>query len=240
MPKLIQGETVFLTVDEDDISTLGPDPGSLGTSPNDGNGDGSFTGSPGDNLPGPATVTGTMGGNVVVVGADEPLTFSFTNNAVNYFLGLGIDSHGDHLSYEVVGDTLIGFVDNRVDVGTTYDAGIDRLVFTFEITGANTGDFKFSLFDQLDHDPPPPGGSDQNFGLVDSIPGDLTFIDFGHAIQATDFDGDSVVLEDKVQIRVRDDVPVLVHSASDNAIVDEDDINNNQSQGSHPNRRRRH
>ena len=58
MPKLIHGETICLTVDEDDISTLGsnPNPGSLGTSPDDGNGDGSFTGDPNDgNSKGPAS-----------------------------------------------------------------------------------------------------------------------------------------------------------------------------------------
>ena len=75
-----------------------------------------------------------MGGNVVVVGADEPLTFSFTGNAVSYFLSLGLELQGHHLSYEVVGNELIGFVDNRVNIGTTYDDGIDRLVFTFKIT----------------------------------------------------------------------------------------------------------
>ena len=50
VPKLVHGETICLTVDEDDISTLGsnPNPGSLGTSPDDGNGDGSFHRRPDD------------------------------------------------------------------------------------------------------------------------------------------------------------------------------------------------
>ena len=231
VPKLVHGEVICLTVDEDDISTLGnnPNSGSLGTSPDDGNGDGSFTGDPNDgNSKGPATVFGTMGGNVVVVGADEPLTFSFTGNAVSYFLSLGLELQGHHLSYEVVGNELIGFVDTRVNIGTAYDDGIDRLVFKFTITDVNTGDFKFELSDQLDHDPPPNGTlADQNFGLVDSVPGqDVTALDFGHVIKATDFDGDSVVLNNKVEIHVRDDVPVLKYGVSDNALVDEDDINN--------------
>ena len=52
-------------VDEDDIKTHL----SHGTSPNDGNHDGSFTGSPFSNGPGPATVCGDLSG-LVRVGAD--------------------------------------------------------------------------------------------------------------------------------------------------------------------------
>ena len=51
-PIVLQGAHENVTVDENDIDTGL----SHGTSPNDGNGDGSFTGSPGDNNPGPATV----------------------------------------------------------------------------------------------------------------------------------------------------------------------------------------
>ncbi|HET9717721.1 MAG TPA: DUF5801 repeats-in-toxin domain-containing protein, partial [Pseudolabrys sp.] len=244
IPKLVHGEAICLTVDEDDISTLGanPNPGSLGTSPDDGNfPDGSFTGNPAVATGGPAFVSGTMGGLVVVPGADENLTFGFTGNAVDYFLGLGLESQGRHMSFDVQGNTLIGFVDNRVDIGTTYDAGIDRLVFTFEITNTTTGAFEFKLYDQLDHDPPgddpgdPNVDADQNFDLVDDVNGDVTTLHFGNVIQASDFDHDSVVLKDKVDIKVRDDVPVLVSSASVHAFVDEDDINNSQSQGTHPN-----
>ena len=170
-------------------------------------------------------MSGTLAGNVVEVGADEPLTFSFTGNAVSYFLSLGLESQGHHLSYEVVGNELIGFVDNRVNIGSTYDQGIDRLVFTFELTNIHTGHFEFSLFDQLDHDPPPNGTlADQNFGLVDDVPGqDVTALDFGHVIKATDFDGDSVVLNDKLEIHVRDDIPTVdaKFNSSDNVIVDE-------------------
>ena len=121
---------------------------------------------------------------------------------------------GDGLSYDIDGNILYAFVQDGGGFGTNYDAGDDRLVFTFEITNTTTGHFEFKLYDQLDHDPPgddgdPPVLADQNFDLVDDVSGDVTTLHFGNVIQATDFDGDSVVLKDKVDIKVRDDVPEL-------------------------------
>src|SRR5262249_4585754 len=129
IPKLVHGETICLTVDEDDISTLGaaPDTGSLGTSPDDGNSDGSFTGVPNVVSGGPAFVSGTLAGVVVEPGADEDLTFSFTGNAVNYLLSLGLESQGHELSYDVDGDILYAFVQAGGGIGSNYDAGTDRL-----------------------------------------------------------------------------------------------------------------
>ncbi len=53
---------------------------SVGTSPNDGNGDGSFTGSPADNIVGPAVVSGSVL-SAVNFGADGEGGFSFASNA---------------------------------------------------------------------------------------------------------------------------------------------------------------
>ena len=220
VPKLT-GESICLTVDEDDISTWNPgsasDPGSLGTSPDDGNGDGSFTGNPAVDNGGPAFVSGSMGA-LVAVGADEPITFSFINNddVVNYFLGLHLESQGHELSYDVDNNILYAFAQDGGGIGSNYDEHTDRLVFTFEITGSQSGNFEFKLYDQLDHDPPgdDPGDpdvlSEENFDLVDNVEGDVTKLNFGHVIQATDFDGDRVILDGKVDIKVHDDVPQLV------------------------------
>ncbi len=80
-------DPVYITVDEDDIKTIGftaptnVNPGSEGTSPNDSNADGSYTGNPANNNPGPAYVSGSVA-SVVESGADENLTFSFISETV--------------------------------------------------------------------------------------------------------------------------------------------------------------
>ncbi len=66
VPVLLPYKKEVQIVDEDDIRTDLSD----GTSPNDGNGDGSYTGDSWNNGPGPATVTGSLAG-LVKIGADE-------------------------------------------------------------------------------------------------------------------------------------------------------------------------
>jgi hypothetical protein len=78
-----------------------------------------------------------------------------------------------------------------------------------------TGAYEFRLFDELIHQLPPgfPSGSDQNFGLRSGEPDPITgqaivdALDFGSIIQVTDYDGDSVTLDGKFLIHIRDDVP---------------------------------
>ncbi|HEX5779857.1 MAG TPA: hypothetical protein VFY21_13530, partial [Xanthobacteraceae bacterium] len=193
IPEIRDCEPICLTVNEDDISTRGPNiPGhSLGTSPNDGNWDGSFTGSPFGNGKGPATVFGSLGGlfGIVEPGADENLTFSFVTNghpqleqAIEQIAALaGLKSKGDELRYDIQGNILYAFAPGGGGQGYQEGQG-DRLVFQFTLQ--SDGDFKFELFDQLDHDAPnddwlPFGladgdglfpGSDQNTDLQDDIP----------------------------------------------------------------------
>ena len=99
-----QGAHENVIVDENDIDT----DLSHGTSPNDGNGDGSFTGSPGDNLPGPATVSGDLSG-LVRVGADavdafNHGTFAFTTDGSKLAAleTVGLKSQGHLLEYAIV------------------------------------------------------------------------------------------------------------------------------------------
>ena len=102
--------------------------------------------------------------------------------------------------------------------------------------GAN-GTWTFQLFDQMDHDPPNDNttdgvsngpGSDQNTDLQDSLPGtgDVTFIEFGNIIQATDADGDSITLDGKVQVTITDDIPVNNTATPVSVTVHEDALNN--------------
>ena len=83
-----------------------------------------------------------------------------------------------------------------------------RTGLSSQFTLQSNGNFKFELFDQVDHDPPNDdcsirsstgsrivSGSDENFDLQDNVPFvDITSLNFGALINATDFDGDSVNL----------------------------------------------
>ena len=235
----VKCDPICLTVDEDDIVTNQ----SLGSHPKDGNSDGSSTGSPFNPFDdGPATVIGKLGGlfGVVETGADEPLTFSFITDHIDEHIvesGLaliGLKSQGEHISYDFQGNTLFGFVDDGSNSG--YQEGEDRLVFAFQLQ--TNGNFKFELFDQVDHDSPNDdanplldgfsfvSGSDENTDLQDGVPFfDITSLNFGALINATDFDGDSVNLHDQLIIKIRDDVPERAVSPTPiTAIVQEDGL----------------
>ncbi len=222
---VVIGEAISHTVDEDDISTIGGFiPGeSLGTSPNDGNADGSYTGNSSSNRPGPATVSGSFAGMVDFGADDEVTTYSIIDEeeARATLTALGLTSKGGELSFDVINGTLYAFV-NAGAPGVEYNAGQDRLVFSLEVRA--NGGYAFKLYDQLDHDKPL-FGSNENTDLQDDLDDeDVNAIDFGSVIQATDFDGDSVLLTNSFSVTIRDDVPELVRGASEDRTVDEDDI----------------
>ncbi|WP_406873179.1 DUF5801 repeats-in-toxin domain-containing protein [Aminobacter sp. P9b] len=185
-------------VDEDDIWTAL----SHGTSP-DGDTEW-FTGA--------AKASESVAG-LVNFGADGAAAgggFGFTATAVDQMEALGLQSKGSPLSYAVVGNTLVAFVDNV--------NGPDRPVFTMTLDG--DGDFTFRLVDQLDH-VAPASGANQNEDLqTDGAP--ISSIDFGSVIQATDRDGDSVTLAGKVNVSVVDDIP-QVHIKATGAAVTHDE-----------------
>jgi hypothetical protein len=225
--------SVKISVDEDDLNNYDP---------SDANNDGIY-GSQGSSPGGPTTINGAIGAGVVAAGADEPLTFSFVSaNAVrDYLEGLGLRSKGERLSYDLNTAGVIKAFDqegsNNGDGFTSFDTGSanDRLVFTFTLNPDGT--FSFTLHDQIDHDPPNDGasgasdgtssspGADQNNDLRDDLPGDLTAIDFGAIIKATDYDGDSVLLTDKVRVEIIDDIPTQKASSTVSIQVEEDELN---------------
>jgi len=196
------GSAVDVTVDEDDIDSFL----STGTSP-----DGPATQPAfldlGPALPGPeflgfaVTVFGSVG-SVVSFGADGAAAsggFSFTSGAVAKMASLGLTSGGDVVSYEIIGDTLVAYVD--AFGSADYDGYQDYPVFTLELDPV-TGDFTFRMVEQLDH----VSGNNENTDLQGSS-GPIGAIDFGAVIQATDGDGDTVVLSGKVNVTITDDVP---------------------------------
>lgn len=198
----ITGRAISETVDEDDIKT----PYATGTSPNDGNGDGSYTDSPSDNGSGPADVFGTLAGHVDF-GADGPgaYAYRFTSNATSTMAGLHLTSHGQDLHYSVSGDILTAY--------TTGAAG--HTVFTLTVDHT-TGNYAFKLYDSLDH----VNANGQNTTLETGW-WDLGQIDFGSILKATDGDGDSVTLAGQFTITIRDDVPVA-HDVTAPKVLDDE------------------
>ncbi|QLF71649.1 VWA domain-containing protein (plasmid) [Peteryoungia desertarenae] len=213
---VLSGRKESRIVDEDDISTLrdGFPGGSLGTSPDDGKKDGSYTGNPIGSKTGPAFISGSLA-NLIKGGADEGVEFTFINEgaARAALTSFGLSSKGVELSYDIQGRTLYAY-DN--DAGNSGYGEGDRLVF--KLTVQKDGSYEFELLDQLDHDKPE-AGKNENFGLQGS---DLDAIDFGAVIQATDKDGDSITLGGAFEIQIRDDVPeVKSRNTSKTLIIDE-------------------
>jgi len=138
-----------------------------------------------DGLPGGigggATTATLHLGNLVAPGADEPLTYSLVAPAAGFSSGL--TSKGLDVQYTVSGNTLTA----ATTAGT---------VFTLQVNGS-TGESTFTLLDQLDH-------------LTHGDSATLVINNLGQFVKATDADGDSVRLTDKIAVTVENDVPVAV------------------------------
>ena len=218
-PKLI-GRGESYTADEDDILDLQ----SVGSHPNDGNSDGSFTGAPVDNIAGPAYLSGSLAGQVNF-GADGPAAgggFSFKAETITTLEGYGLTSKGGDLSYTMLGDTLVAYVER---VGSGYNPVLDRTVFTLELD--SNGQFEFKLYDQLDH---VYGNNGENTQLAGSN-GPINNLNFGSLIIATDGDGDSVAFNGRLTITITDDVPHIIdfHETGAGVTIDETGGNNNNN-----------
>ena len=219
------------TVDEDDINMTCQ---SVGNDPNDGAWyDGSFTGNPWyGHDHGPANIWGSLAG-LVRFGADGPADnpdtwwpndggFSFSEDLSS--LPEGLTSKGAAISYWVdpETDTLYGYVAcmQKTSEGSGDGNPLDgaRVVFTLELEG--NGDYKFSLYDQLDH--LKPEGEDRSSYNCDG-PDTTIPIDFSGVIVATDYDGDSVTLaKGKFVINITDDEPKEADSCPEVGIVEEE------------------
>ncbi|WP_045476678.1 retention module-containing protein [Serpentinimonas barnesii] len=179
VPVAVAERSVSATVAENDINTRL----SSGTSPNDGNADGSLTGGPGQDR-GPAQVSGSLA-TLVSFGADGAGANGF--GLATDFTALAsqnLSSKGAGLSYTVSGNTLTA-------TAGTGDAA--RTVFTLELQP--NGNYTFRLFDQLDH---ATGQGANSLAL-----------DLSSVIRATDADGDALTLSQGFTLNVTDDVPKL-------------------------------
>ena len=222
---VLTSATISRIVDEDDIRTNW----SEGTSPSDGNADGSLT----EGSTGAAIVTGTLAG-LVSVGADEPGKFHFSADAVATLEALHLFSkqtaspeNGVALTYTVTPSSDVWVLTAREpDVAGGSNTG--NPVFSLTLN-ENTGAYEFRLFDELIHVPPAandPDHQDENTDLRSGGPGyydtnhdgvahsgstpvgnPVPYLDFGSIITFTDNDTDSVTLSGKFTITITDDVP---------------------------------
>lgn len=224
---VMRDASVSATVDEDDIKTYL----SSGNYPNDGAGeDGSFTGSPySGHDSGPANVRGSIAA-LVSFGADGPGNNGFSlSNDLSGLYEQELTSKGEGLDYAVVDGVLYGYVSNGEPNGEDGpslriqdDSPVDgRVVFTLQLD--SDGDYHFSLFDQLDHEPPTgeDGSSDEN----------TLSIDLSSAILATDADGDTITLSDNFTINVTDDVPKQAGRDAEIGIVEEEGLPGGNREG---------
>uniref|UniRef100_B3EKP9 von Willebrand factor type A n=1 Tax=Chlorobium phaeobacteroides (strain BS1) TaxID=331678 RepID=B3EKP9_CHLPB len=141
--------------------------------------------------------TGGLGsgslGDLFTIGADQPGSFAFKETAdgdpVRTSGGEDVYSQDRQVFYDYESDTVL--------YGRT--AG-GEAIFKIEITDQETGDYEFTLLDQLDHPAPAPGdlGDDQVMELS------LTDV-----VQAFDYDKDPVDAAGTFIIKVEDDVPEL-------------------------------
>ncbi|WP_283195045.1 DUF5801 repeats-in-toxin domain-containing protein [Rhizobium sp. AN80A] len=194
---VLSGSSVSVTADEGDIFNVL----SQGNSPSDGTADGSSSDWSALGLGLAATVSGSVAATVSfgADGAAKSGAFSFTDNAAATLTALGLSSQGHQLSYAVVGNTVIGYVNV---LGQGYNPLVDRPVLSFTLN--SDGSFKYQQYDQLDH----AAGNGANTDLKAGN-GTVSGIDFGAVIKATDGDGDSVTLTDKLVVKITDDVPTV-------------------------------
>jgi T1SS-143 domain-containing protein len=118
-------------------------------------------------------------------GLDQPLTYSLVEGG-----GLPtLSSKGDAISYSIDGNgALVGTADGRTVLMLEMVDGSGTAVASNE-----TGQAKFTLFDQIDH---PDVDNPQSMTL-----------DLASAVKVTDFDGDSITLNSGLEIAVHDDGP---------------------------------
>ncbi|MDK4741623.1 VCBS domain-containing protein, partial [Rhizobium sp. CNPSo 3464] len=202
------GTTVAVKADEGDIYNLL----SHGNSALDGTHDGSSSQPALFGFGFAATVSGSVA-STVSFGADGAAVgggFSFTANAASTLTALHLTSGGEALSYAVVNNVIIGYVDN--DHHSGYNPVLDRPVLSLSLSG--NGSFTFQQYDQLDNVAGP--GNDLRSGNSS-----ISAIDFGSVIQATDGDGDSVTLTGALKVTIVDDAPKVDLALTGSITIDE-------------------
>ena len=138
-----------------------------------------------------ATFTGAQIAGLVDSGADEPVKVSL--NAAIDNVDTGLDSQGANILFDVVSATQVNGVAGARTVFTLVQtAGADTVL------GTPDDVFTFTLLDQVDHVPLATGGGDA----------ETIALSLASVFVATDFDGDSVVIDAGATVTIENDVPV--------------------------------
>ena len=163
----------------------------------------------------PASASGTVA-TVFTSGTDAPASYSLSNDTsgVQVFdsaaTAVALASKGETVKYDVIGNTLWGYVGAAAE----YVAATDRAVFKLELTNTSDGSYTFTLLDQLDH-PDTVGGDNSENELL---------LQLGSVLKVTDKDGDSVTATaQKLVITVDDDTPIATLNQL-TGTVDEDGV----------------
>ena len=139
-------------------------------------------------------------------GADEPVKVSL--NAAIDNVATGLYSKGVSIVFDVISATQVNGVAGARTVFTLVQtAGVDTLL------GTSDDVFTFTLLDQVDHVPLATGGGDA----------ETILLSLASVFVATDFDGDSVVIDAGATVTIENDVPGQ-NAVTVNINVDEDEL----------------
>ena len=153
-----------------------------------------------------ATFTGAQIAGLVASGADEPVTVSL--NAAIDDVATGLFSQSVSIVFDVISPTQVNGVAGARTVFTLVQtAGGDTVL------GTPDDVFTFTLLDQVDHMPLATGGGDE----------ETIVLSLASVFVATDFDGDSVIIDAGATVTIENDVPGQ-NAATVNINVDEDEL----------------
>ncbi|WP_210214451.1 hypothetical protein, partial [Mesorhizobium sp. M4A.F.Ca.ET.020.02.1.1] len=139
-----------------------------------------------------AAFTGAQIAGLVNAGADEPVTVSLNPLIDN--VDTGLDSKGSSILFDFVDATHVnGVADGRTVFTLVQTAGADTKLGTADDA------FTFTLLDQIDHTPLATGGGDA----------ETIALSLASVFAATDFDGDSVVIDAGASVTIENDVPTI-------------------------------
>ena len=137
-----------------------------------------------------ASFTGAQIIGLVASGADEPVTVSL--NAAIDGVDTGLDSKGVNILFDVISATQVnGVAGGRTVFTLVQTAGADTVLGTADDV------FTFTLLDQVDHMPLATGAGDA----------ETIALSLASVFVATDFDGDSVVIDAGATVTIENDVP---------------------------------
>ena len=141
----------------------------------------------------------------IVFGGTGPYTYSFAGGIegtqAQTHSPNAMTSHGAPVYFHIDSgnpNLLIGYADGVGGTADSYDAGIDRVVFTFQIN-PTTGQGTFSLYDNIDH---------HTVAAADDVEG-TRLLNLNGIVEVTDSSPSPQTLLLNGSIAIIDDVPII-------------------------------